>query len=96
MDLVNGRFRVATERTTLAMPETAIGLFPDVGSSCFLAQLQNNLGLYLGLTGYRLSGADAFHIGLATHYVHSSKLEDLQRNLLSLEVVTDKSVDVAI
>uniref|UniRef100_A0A8L8KC79 3-hydroxyisobutyryl-CoA hydrolase, mitochondrial n=1 Tax=Heligmosomoides polygyrus TaxID=6339 RepID=A0A8L8KC79_HELPZ len=69
VDLVNGRFRVATERTTLAMPETAIGLFPDVGSSCFLAQLQNNLGLYLGLTGYRLSGADAFHIGLATHYV---------------------------
>ncbi|VDL73264.1 unnamed protein product [Nippostrongylus brasiliensis] len=82
---VNGRFRVATERTLLAMPETALGLFPD-----------NNLGQYLALTGYRLKGADAFHSGLATHYVPSSKLADLQKKLLSLDNVTHKSVDAII
>lgn len=48
---VHGRYRVATEKTTIAMPETKIGLFPDVGGSYFLPRLQVNLGLYLGLTG---------------------------------------------
>ncbi|ETN78364.1 enoyl-CoA hydratase/isomerase family protein [Necator americanus] len=93
---VNGKFRVGTERTMLAMPETALGLFPDVGGSYFLSRLKNNLGLYLALTGYRLQGADAFHAGLATHFVPSSKLGDLQKKLLSLDAVTDKTVDTAI
>lgn len=48
---VHGRYRVATEKTMIAMPETKIGLFPDVGGSYFLPRLQVNLGLYLGLTG---------------------------------------------
>lgn len=48
---VHGRYRVATEKTLIAMPETKIGLFPDVGGSYFLPRLQVNLGLYLGLTG---------------------------------------------
>ncbi|KAK5986659.1 Short-chain-enoyl-CoA hydratase, partial [Trichostrongylus colubriformis] len=93
---VNGRYRVATERTMLAMPETALGLFPDVGGSYFLSRLKNNLGLYLALTGYRLHGADAFHAGLATHYVPSSKLAELQEKLVSLETVSHKSVDATI
>ncbi|PIO64682.1 enoyl-CoA hydratase/isomerase family protein, partial [Teladorsagia circumcincta] len=93
---VNGRYRVATERTMLAMPETALGLFPDVGGSYFLSRLKNNLGLFLALTGYRLNGADTLHAGLATHYVPSAKLADLQRKLLTLKTVTDKSVDAAI
>ncbi|KAK5974013.1 3-hydroxyisobutyryl-CoA hydrolase mitochondrial [Trichostrongylus colubriformis] len=93
---VNGRYRVATERTMLAMPETALGLFPDVGGSYFLSRLKNNLGLYLALTGYRLHGADAFHAGLATHYVPSSKLAELQEKLVSLETVSHKSVDAMI
>nr|CDJ82017.1 Crotonase domain containing protein [Haemonchus contortus] len=93
---VNGRYRVATERTMLAMPETALGLFPDVGGSYFLSRLKNNLGFYLALTGYRLRGADALHAGLATHYIPSANLADLQKKLLSLDNVTDKSVDATI
>lgn len=53
---VHGKYRVATERTMFAMPETAIGLFPDVGGSHFLPKLEGKLGLYLGLTGFRLKG----------------------------------------
>jgi enoyl-CoA hydratase len=66
---VNGRFRVATERTMLAMPETAIGLFPDVGGTHFLPRAPGALGLYLALTGHRLKAADLLHCGFATHYV---------------------------
>lgn len=53
---VHGKYRIATERTLFAMPETAIGLFPDVGGSYFLPRLQGKLGAYLGLTGFRLKG----------------------------------------
>ncbi|VDK68778.1 unnamed protein product [Cylicostephanus goldi] len=80
----------------LAMPETALGLFPDVGGSYFLSRLKHNLGNYLALTGYRLQGADALHAGLATHYVPSSKLEELQKKLVSLDDVTEKTVEAAI
>jgi enoyl-CoA hydratase/carnithine racemase len=66
---INGRFRVATEKTILAMPETALGLFPDVGGTHFLSRLPDGLGTFLALTGHRLNGADVFHAGLATHYV---------------------------
>ncbi|GMT18381.1 hypothetical protein PFISCL1PPCAC_9678, partial [Pristionchus fissidentatus] len=90
---VNGRFRVATEKTMLAMPETALGLFPDVGGSYFLSRLKNNLGLYLALTGYRLLGADAFHSGLATHYVNSADIPEVEKALLQLENPTDELVD---
>ncbi|XP_055377761.1 3-hydroxyisobutyryl-CoA hydrolase, mitochondrial isoform X2 [Condylostylus longicornis] len=78
---VHGKYRVATERTMFAMPETAIGLFPDVGGSYFLPRLQGNLGLYLGLTGYRLKGEDVLRAGIATHYCESSKLNDLEKAL---------------
>lgn len=53
---VHGTYRVATEKTLFAMPETKIGLFPDVGGSHFLPKLQGKLGLYLGLTGFTLKG----------------------------------------
>ncbi|KJH46446.1 enoyl-CoA hydratase/isomerase family protein [Dictyocaulus viviparus] len=93
---INGQFRVATERTLLAMPETALGLFPDVGGSYFLPRLENNLGLFLALTGSRLYGADALHAGLATHYVASSELEKLQTKLLAMKKVTHEAVDEVI
>ena len=70
---IHGRHRVASERTLFAMPETAIGLFPDVGASYFLPRLADGLGLYLGLTGRRLGGADCLWAGLATHYLPSDR-----------------------
>ncbi|KAH8276212.1 hypothetical protein KR026_004886, partial [Drosophila bipectinata] len=80
---VHGKYRVATDRTLFAMPETAIGLFPDVGGSYFLPRLQGKLGLYLGLTGYRLKGGDVFYAGIASHYCESSKIPELETALLN-------------
>lgn len=80
---VHGKYRVATERTLFAMPETAIGLFPDVGGSYFLPRLTGKLGLYLGLTGHRLKGEDVLKAGIATHYCESSKLNELETELLN-------------
>lgn len=80
---VHGKYRVATERTLFAMPETAIGLFPDVGGSYFLPRLPGKLGLFLGLTGFRLRGQDVFKVGVATHYVPSSRIPDLEKELLA-------------
>ncbi|KAK2586338.1 hypothetical protein KPH14_010631 [Odynerus spinipes] len=82
---VHGKYRIATENTLFAMPETAIGLFPDVGGSYFLPRLKGKLGLYLGLTGYRLKGIDVLHAGIATHYVPSERCHDLKNDLLKLE-----------
>ncbi|MBH0119255.1 enoyl-CoA hydratase/isomerase family protein [Rhodococcus sp. CX] len=66
---VHGAFRVVSDKAVLAMPETAIGFFPDVGGSYFLSRLPGALGTYLGLTGYRMDAADAVYTGLATHRV---------------------------
>jgi enoyl-CoA hydratase len=69
-------FRVATENTRLAMPETGIGLFPDVGGGWYLSRLPGRTGQYLALTGHRLDGAECLALGLATHYLPSASLED--------------------
>lgn len=81
----HGRFRVATERTLLAMPETAIGLFPDVGGSHVLPRLPGATGRYLGLTGDRLDHAGCRAVGLATHTVTAAALEDLEQALVSAD-----------
>jgi enoyl-CoA hydratase len=67
-------FRVATEATRFAMPETGIGLFPDVGGGWFLSRLRGRLGQYLALTGARLDGAECVWAGLATHYLPAENL----------------------
>lgn len=82
---VNGTFRVATERTVFAMPETAIGMIPDVGAAWFLPRLEGSLGNWLAVTGERLKGADMVAAGLATHYVASELLEALKAALLALQ-----------
>ncbi|CAF3305932.1 unnamed protein product [Rotaria socialis] len=89
---VHGPFRIATETTTIAMPETAIGLFPDVGGSHFLPRLPSNLGVFLGLTGYRLRGIDNVHAGIGTHFVPTNKLEEIERKLLEIPNVNHESV----
>jgi len=75
---VHGSARVVTERAALAMPESAIGFFPDIGASHFLPRLPGAVGWYLGLTGERISGAAAVECGLATHYVPAADLPALQ------------------
>ncbi|KAL5284761.1 hypothetical protein ACFFRR_006836 [Megaselia abdita] len=86
---VHGKYRVATERTLFAMPETAIGLFPDVGGSFFLPKLKDHLGMYLGLTGYRLKGEDVHRAGIATHFCESSQILELERALLDIKDADD-------
>ncbi|MGQ4386560.1 enoyl-CoA hydratase/isomerase family protein [Streptomyces sp. SAS_270] len=71
---VHGGFRVVTENAVLAMPETAIGFFPDIGASYFLPRLPGAIGMYLGLTGHRLDAADALYAGLATHFIPADRL----------------------
>lgn len=63
------RYRVATQNTRFAMPETGIGLFPDVGGGWYLSRLPGRLGQFLALTGARLDGAECLWAGLATHYL---------------------------
>ncbi|MBC7802064.1 MAG: enoyl-CoA hydratase/isomerase family protein [Gemmatimonadaceae bacterium] len=74
---VHGTMRVVTDAAMLAMPETGIGLFPDIGASFFLPRLRAEYGMYLALTGARVHGADAVHLGLATHYVSRDRLATL-------------------
>lgn len=80
---VHGSHRVVTEHAMLAMPETAIALFPDVGTSYVLPRLPGALGLWLALTGARLKGAEAVEAGLATHFVPRDRLPGLREALLA-------------
>ncbi|XP_006864132.1 PREDICTED: 3-hydroxyisobutyryl-CoA hydrolase, mitochondrial [Chrysochloris asiatica] len=89
---VHGQFRVATEKTLFAMPETAIGLFPDVGGGYFLPRLQGKLGYFLALTGFRLKGRDVLKAGIATHFVDSEKLDMLEEDLLALKSPSEEKI----
>lgn len=77
-------FRIATEKTVFAMPETTIGFFPDVGGSFFLPRLDGEVGTYLALTSERLNGVQALYSGIATHYLHSSVLANVTQRLSEL------------
>ena len=68
------RYRVATENTRFAMPETGIGLFPDVGGGWYLARLPGQVGKFLALTGARLDGAECLALGLSTHYIEGANV----------------------
>ncbi|MEM7661813.1 MAG: enoyl-CoA hydratase/isomerase family protein [Pseudomonadota bacterium] len=89
---VHGSHRIATEKTLFAMPETGIGLFPDVGGGWFLPRLKGELGTWLALTGARLKGADVTAAGIATHYVPSERLAALKSELPATDLPTG-SVD---
>jgi enoyl-CoA hydratase len=83
---VHGPYRVATEHAMFAMPETAIGFFPDIGGTFFLPRLPGQLGVYLGLTGLRTTGAEAVHAGFATHFVLRARLPELSAALAEIGV----------
>ena len=89
---VHGKYRVATEKTTFAMPETGIGLFPDVGGSFFMPKLKGGLGMYLALTGFRLKGADCVHAGIATHICKQEDIKKLKAELLRLDSCDDSDI----
>ena len=82
---IHAPFRIATENTIFAMPETTIGFFPDVGASFFLPRMEGAMGLYLALTSTQLKGVDVFYHGVATHYIHSSTLHALESRLAELQ-----------
>jgi enoyl-CoA hydratase len=80
------RYRVATENTKFAMPETGIGLFPDVGGGWYLSRLPGRMGEYLALTGHRLGGVECLGLGLASHYLPANELDHAKT-----EIVKDPS-----
>ncbi|OEU22477.1 enoyl-CoA hydratase [Fragilariopsis cylindrus CCMP1102] len=81
---IYGKYRIATENTILSMPECGIGFFPDVGSMWWMTRMlkeRPELAKYLALTGYRMEPADLVYTSLATHYIPSNQLEDLEAAL---------------
>ncbi|GJN75391.1 hypothetical protein PLIIFM63780_009401 [Purpureocillium lilacinum] len=86
---IHAPFRIATEKTVFAMPETTIGFFPDVGASFFLPRMNGAVGTYLALTSERLTGPNVFYSGIATHYLHSTSLPDLEARLAELRFRDD-------
>ena len=95
---VHGSHRVAGDRTQVAMPETGIGFFPDVGTTYVLARLPGEIGTYMALTGARLGPADAVYAGLATHYVPSDALLTIPDSLVAVSNERDMraTIDSAI
>lgn len=75
------KYRIATERTVFSMPESSIGLFPDVGGGRYLSRLPGRMPQYLGLTGARLNGAECTALKLATHYIPSAALDEVKARI---------------
>ncbi|GLQ06459.1 enoyl-CoA hydratase/isomerase family protein [Sneathiella chinensis] len=91
---VHGSHRIATEKTLFAMPETGIGLFPDVGGTYFLPRCPGEVGMYLGLTGDRLKAADTVYAEITTGFVASENLQALENALVSMEFSGNSFVQV--
>jgi enoyl-CoA hydratase len=87
------RYRVATERTMFAMPETTIGIFPDVGGGRYLSRLRGRLAQYLALTGARLNGAECKALRLATHYIPSDRLDEAKERIAADPFRTEAILD---
>ena len=84
--------RIATERTTFAMPETGIGLFPDVGGGWWLPRLPGESGSWLALTGARIKAADCLALGIATHVVESAKLDEIKAALVGFPLNAEETL----
>lgn len=79
---IHGSHRIVTENAVMAMPETGIGYFPDIGASYFLNRCPGEIGTFMGVIGEKIKAADALYTTLATHYVSSSMLSKLKQQLL--------------
>jgi len=90
------KFRVATENTRLAMPETGIGLFPDVGGGWYFSRLPGRIGQYLALTGARIDGAECLALGLATHFLPAERLDAAKQRIIDGEAAADVLADLSI
>lgn len=86
---MHGKYRIATERTVFAMPETAIGFIADCGFYKFFQKLHDNISLFMGLTGHRVMGKDVRRLGIATHFVGESDLEGLENDLYACDKVEE-------
>lgn len=89
-----GAFRIVTERSKIAMPESAIGFFPDVGGSYFLSRCPGALGNYLGLTGVTINSEDALYSGLANYFLDAEKLEAFKSGLNEMQWTADAASDI--
>ena len=81
--LIGASHRIVTEKSTLAMPEITIGLYPDVAGTWFLNRMPEGWGHYFGLTGARMNGADALYLGIADYYISSDLKETIVQKLMS-------------
>ncbi|KAI5555975.1 hypothetical protein BDE02_18G004000 [Populus trichocarpa] len=89
---LQGTFRIVTENTVFAMPETAIGHFTDVGSSYFLSRIPGFFGEYLGLTGAKIRGAEMVECGLATHFMLAKDVRLLETALVEVTSTDTKTI----
>lgn len=90
---ISAPFRVATEKSVFAMPETKIGYCPDVGASFFLSRIDGEIGTYLALTSETLAGREVFELGFATHFISSRTVPNLLARLSDLEDPTFAMID---
>jgi len=91
---LHGSHPVASERFVFAMPETAIGFFPDIGASYLLARCPDQIGLYLGLTGNRIQAADAYEFGLVKQVIRSEDFSDVLHALIEADLSIDANKQV--
>jgi len=89
---VQGGTRIVTERSQLAMPETTIGLIPDVGGTWLLGRAPDSFGEYLGLVGERMRGAGTIFSGFADVFVQSAKLDEMRAALSRTKAEDVRSV----
>lgn len=82
---MSAKYRVATEKTVFATPEAQFGFFNDSGASFFLPRLNDNVGIYMGLTGAKVEGFDMKKVGLASHFIESKYARDLEQALINCE-----------
>ena len=89
---VHGKYRIVNNKTVTAMPETAIGLFPDVGGGYFLSRM-GNLGVYLALTGRVMNGLDSIYAGIGTHFIENENIELIIKKIIGKNNYNNEFVD---